>query len=246
MENRANITILSPVGSYRHPNNYTFMNALAGCGHFNVRLFEVFGISEVARARNFVASLGYEHIKKVGGYVFWLDADMALTSLDVFMLHLSVVRLTQKAISGRYVRRQDDSKLAASLDENEKRGTLKVEGDAFAVTLTPAMTGLGVLLMPAKLFLDHADNSPVCERKEKGIDFREILMCCPTIEQNDSSGFAMVSEDFDYCSKIEGGSWLVEVHLKQSGERVYLDYGHMAERMLLHNPNKSHTLRDDR
>ena len=80
------LTIVSPVAKYRHPRNEDFIATLASCGAFDVRLAEVYGFSEVARARCMAATKAYPIVKERGGLVLWLDADME-TRLQGNVLH---------------------------------------------------------------------------------------------------------------------------------------------------------------
>lgn len=227
--------ILSPVAKYRHPQNHASIRALAECGHYDVSLYESLGISEVARARNHVAGNAYPRVKEEGGLVFWWDADMVLPSLDTFFLHDHVVKETSLAISGRYVTRQDQSRVAASLDEKEKRTrrTRTTEKD-LTIQLTPLMAGLGCLLLPAEEFLLQYENSPLDDCGEKRI------VCCPRVELyregegEEEDRYVMVSEDFDYCRSLPGGAWYAHVQAKGGSFESFLDYAHMVERPAMH------------
>jgi len=245
MNTRTQLTILSPVAKYRHPKNHKTIETIGTSGHFDVALVEAFGFSEVARARNIVASKAEEHVRNVGGLVFWLDADMVLPNIEVFLLHVACVRASDRAISGRYVVRQDESRIAASRHEFRQRPHEEYDiGSNMKLTLEHALCGMGCLLMTASMFLDQLEAVPTCFRKENGEEFRERLVCCPRIEEHPTSGHVMISEDYDYCRSIENGTWLAHI---SNGESLnsWLDYGHVAEKTLMHSP-KPHTFRDDR
>lgn len=236
------ITILSPVAKYRAEQNSKSIQLLAECGHFDIALVEAFGFSEVARARNHVATRAYAPVKERGGLVLWLDADMVIPSLPAFCIHVEAVLETSAAISGRYVTRQDETKIAASVDDDDER-PLKVlrlpKVLNSTLTLTPAMTGLGCLLLPSCLFIEQVEKSPYFKKAD---GTKEYLVCCPSIIKKDDH-HVMISEDFAYCRTL-GGVWLGHVDMPD-GNETYFDYGHIAERVLMH-ALIPHLFRDDR
>lgn len=248
------LTILTPIARARAPQSGHSLEALQASGLFDLALVECFGFSEVARARNQVASLAVEPIRARGGLVLWLDADMTF-DVDTLYLHAQVVMHTEKAISGRYIKRQDVTAIAAAREEASTRQPeatsfrLAVGEESviheFTVELEPAMTGMGALMLPAWMFLQQADSVPTCRRKEKGKDFLERIVCCPRVIAHPRHGHVMLSEDFDYCQSLPGGAWLCEVNDLRSGNRSWLDYGHLAEQVVGHAP-KRHVFRDDR
>ena len=164
------LTILSPVAKYRHPQCYTSISMLADSGLYDIALVECFGFSEVARARNYVASKGLDIVRARGGLVFWLDADMVIPNIHMFQLHAELALESGKAISGRYVTRQRPDKLAASLDEEEKRTAFNFEYKGMKVELTPTLSGLGCLMMPASLFVRQVTASPHALLKNDGVE----------------------------------------------------------------------------
>ncbi len=233
------LTILSPVARERHHLNLATIQALANSGHFDLRLIECHGFSEVARARNRVATLGEPIIRKHGGLVLWLDADMTADVQTVYM-HAQAVLHTSLAISGRAVTRQDARRLAASTHENETREPKRFGMMAGKVSgkLEPVLAGLACLMMPGEVFLEHSDRAPRERRKDR----TDILLCCPRIEVHPDMGHVFISEDNQYSRELQNGTWMAELEQVNGHgsdgnvltSTTWLDYGHVAERVLAH------------
>lgn len=245
------LIILSPVGSYRHPRNAA---SIANLGQsFEISLSECFGYSEVSRARCEVARLAAGAIAEDPDcQVLWLDADMVV-DVGTVLLQSELVRKINRPISGRYVRRQDETRVAASrpdpgsnyLRKWDTHDELKTDFGPAVVTLSPTLTGMGALMLPGPQFTEQYNCSPLSRSKVNGEAIESRLICCPRIipDPNDKDGFQMLSEDFDYCNQLSRGTWLAEI--KGENYSSWLDYGHVAEKVLMHSP-KRHTLRDDR
>lgn len=204
------VVILQPLAARRHPANQAAIDMIRT--YARVHLCEAVGYSEVARARQLAAARGAEVTSQLLTFaqtvlVLWLDSDMSVT-FDTFERHANAVRNTEKAISGRYVKRNYPSELAASGDHTREAC---VHRD---YRLTPVLAGMGALLMPADVFMRQYQNSPPARNGR--------LICCPRIEEHDGET-VMVSEDFDYCRSVPGGVWYAE----KDGEQV--DYGHVTE-----------------
>lgn len=218
------IIFLTPMSSHRHPKQEDSLRVLASCG-FDFQLVEVRSVSEVARARNMVATKA-RHVVEAnpGCLVMWLDADMVILSPQTFLAHIRTVQKTGKAISGRYVRRQNTSRVAAAIDDAEHRQPIALND---TTRIVPVRSGLGCLMMTDKLFLQHLYEVPTGKIIEHGIAHTEYLVCCPRLVQIED-GYSMLSEDFDYCDTLPGGAWFYEEKL-QAGVYQTLDYGHVTE-----------------
>jgi hypothetical protein len=226
------ITILSPVASYRHPFNAHAIQTLHE--YFDIELIQVHGRSDVTAARNEVATLAYPRIKERGGLVLWLDADMTIKDLATFKLHIQLTKMSGRAISGRAVTRNDHTKVACTIDPCEDRDPEEclLDTSGLLARLTPIVPGLACLMMPAELWLNQADDRPV--KLEKG-EIVTRYVCCPYVLDGESpeEGSEYVSEDNAYCMSIEGGAWYAAI-TDTFNETNYLDYGHIAERILMH------------
>jgi hypothetical protein len=215
------LTILMPVAVARHELTDASIARLLSSGMFSVQLIEQRGCSEVARARNLVATKAIKPIEKRGGVVLWLDADMVAEPKTV-LLHAQLAMEFRLAISGRAVMRSDPNKVAASLAENEQRERRTMATEIGTVDLIPILCGLGCLMMPAHLFLEQAERSPWMLRDD---GTREALVCCPRIQEHPTKGHVMVSEDHAYGEQIPGGAWLAK--LTHASGSTWLDYGHV-------------------
>ncbi len=236
------ITILMPIAHHMHPTTSRCLDFFCQLVELDIVIIRVSGFSEVARARNRVASSALETVEARGGVVLWLDADMVILNLATLLLHIQLVESTGKAISGRYVQRNNPTKVAACLDPNETRKQFfhpLSEDDSIEATMNPVQSGMGCLMMPAELFVRQTRAAPSNVTKSgthegKDLYFREYLVCCPRFIEKEGQHF-MLSEDFDYCSKIEGGAWLA--HVRNGSSWSFLDYGHIAEKVLEHAPD---------
>lgn len=215
-------------------------------------------MSEVSRARNYVATIAAPEVRRKGGLVLWLDADMVISPHTV-LLQAEIVAQTGKNISGRYVTRKDPSRIAAShidpaffyLDRCggpiKISKPVKIGNESYIIELTRCMTGMGCLMMTADAFLDQFESSYSSFRTENNKEIEEKLVCCPQIveDPNHHGGYQMMSEDFTYCLSTIDGVWMAKVFIKADSYN-FLDYGHIAEKTLMHEPNKESVFRDDR
>jgi hypothetical protein len=215
------LTILMPVAVARAELTDQSIARLLSYGAFDVQLIEERGCSEVARARNRVATKALKPVGKRGGVVLWLDADMVAEPKTV-LLHAQLSMKLGTAISGRAVMRSDPNKVAASLAENEQRTREEVQTEYGTVQLIPILCGMGCLMMPAHLFLEQAERGPWMQRDD---GTREALVCCPRIQEHATKGHVMVSEDHAYGERIPGGAWLAKV--THANGITWLDYGHV-------------------
>jgi hypothetical protein len=215
------LTIWMPVAVARAELTDASLARLLTYGAFDVQLIEERGCSEVARARNLVATKAIKPIGRRGGVVLWLDADMVAEPKTV-LLHAQLAMQLDTAISGRAVMRSNPNKVAASIAENESRTAREHQTDFGVVQLTPILCGLGCLMMPAHLFLEQAERSPWMLRDD---GTREALVCCPRIQPHATKGHLMVSEDHAYGEQIPGGAWLAK--LTHASGTTWLDYGHV-------------------
>lgn len=224
------IHVLSPIAHHRHPQaDRSLKDLIRQMSHLEWKLWEVTGRSEVTRARNHVASAAYSEVKE-GDLVFWLDADIVIRPLT-FALHMMMVEETSLAISGRYVRRQDPSRIAASWDDQDERLGFSRALTSGQTTFYPIMCGMGALLMTAKKFFQQADASPEgLTKMRNGREVREKIVCSNPIIPTKEGHYAMLSEDFDYCSRIPGGVWIPQFFVE--GMPCSLDYGHVVEQVV--------------
>ncbi len=222
---KPSILVLSPVAKYRHPLNGQSLQQMGQVA--NLELIECFNHSEVSRARQVVASGGYKRLMqmaeqlKAPDFVLWWDADMVCHNLDSFRRHIQAVEETGLCISGRYPMRQKQS-IAASQDELSLRKPMEMNG----WQLEPVLSGMGCLLMPAVVFRDQTAKSPYQRPAREG-EPGQYLVCAPRIVEHERTGWAMISEDYDYCMSLErmgsGGVWFA------SREGRHINYAHMVE-----------------
>lgn len=228
-----NLTILQPIARSRHPDNDASLNAMSKVCNLNV--INVVGMSDVGNARNTVAHRAYDLVRSLGGLVMWFDADMTLSDVHSFQLHMAITKATGKAISGRAIVRGSPNQVAASIDENEIRKEIteiiKVGEDAVNLKLTPILCGMACLMMPAEMFIASCDNAPARIVDNK---ITERYVCCPAIVPSVETEWEYLGEDHAYGLSIPGGAWLVE--LEKDNIRNYLDYGHISEHVLMHSP----------
>lgn len=236
------IHILSPISHHRHPQaDRSLKDLIRQMSHFEWKIWEVTGRSEVTRARNHVATAAYPEVKH-DDLVFWLDADIVIKPLT-FAMHVALVAETELAISGRYVKRQDPSRIAASWDDEDKRTKFTRQHlTVGSVDFFPIMCGMGALLMTGPTFILQADTSVEGKTKSRdGRVFREKIVCSnPIVTKNGDP--VMLSEDFDYCSRIPDGVWMVQYEV--GGKPVSLDYGHVTEQVIF--SSGPITFKDDR
>ncbi len=222
------LTIISPVANTRSNRNRLSIDLLKK--HYDVKVFEVFNVSEVARARNIVATMAWEHVEKVSGLVFWLDADISLLDIETFNLHVECVISTGHPISGAYVTRQDKSNLAHRV--TSLVSTTHQLNPGRTVDLVKSYTGLGCLLMNSSTFLKQLHGSPFRNVVVGGKKIREYFVCCPRIEKDVNGEDTMIGEDFDYCRSL-GGVFLTTVRGPHGEVISILPYGHTGEVMHL-------------
>src|SRR5690606_18696172 len=151
-----NLHILMPIASHKAPSTERSIAAMDR-EKYDISVIEVVGYSEVARARNHVATGAAEHVK-VNDLVFWLDSDIVINP-RTFDRHVELVLASRRfglhglAISGRYVNRRTTNRIAASHDEFELRSPINM--DDKGVVLLPMMVGMGCLMMTGGLFLQQ-------------------------------------------------------------------------------------------
>lgn len=213
---QATIYVLSPVASHRSRSNVATLQRLSST--YRTFVFETYGMSEVSRARQEVATKAFRHLEAHlldhhADAILWLDADCSV-DLSTFARHLRAVRETGLAIAGRYPQRQR-ARIAASHDPDR----LPFERGPWS--LSPVHAGMGGLLVPTDVFLDHCRRVPV-ERDDEGNE--RLLICAPRIEQDEEGRWRMTSEDFDYCRQLQGQAWFAR-HAKEG----QIDYGHASE-----------------
>src|SRR5690606_26139454 len=97
------------------------------------------------------------------------------------------------------------------------------------------------------LFLQQMSSSPKGMRwLPDGRSLVENIVCCPRIiedvhatARSGTKQFAMLSEDFDYCSRIPSGAWMPRFDDGSS-----LDYGHIITQVAM--PSGPVEIVDDR
>ena len=231
------LTVLSPVARSRHPSNAETLKELAYHWGSSFDLVEVFGFSEVAAARNHVATEAVPIVQRKAGVVLWLDSDM-VADVETVILHAQVVQATDKVISGRAVMRRNPQALAASLYEREERHpTISVLHEKeMTVRFQPILAGMACLMMTSIVFLDHMQSVPTQTQGKKV----KYLATCPRIERHKEMGSVFISEDHAYSIDLMhwGGPWLAEIQ-KKDGAVSWLDYGHILEQVGMHAPRPS-------
>lgn len=201
--------------------NHSSISSLANSGLFNiVELIEIYGYSEVSRARNVCATRALLALEdeRYGGslantIVFWFDSDMVILSNLLVADHAMLVHKTGVPISGAYVQRKKQNKLAASLDDS------RIPTEICNVLLTPVLSGMGCLMLTANDFAANIIQSKAHRDKEGNLI--SYMPCYPWIEKTPGSdNYHMLGEDYTYCRNL-GGVWLAED--KQ------FNYGHICE-----------------
>lgn len=221
---KLNLLILSPCYSSRHEMNQSSISSLAHSNLFNrIELVEVYGYSEVSRARNICATralLALED-KSYDGQVentivFWFDSDMVILSNLLVADHASLVHKTGVPISGAYVQRKKQNKLAASIDDS------RIPTEICGVLMTPVLAGMGCLMLTAYDFIINITAAKAHKDEEGALI--SYMPCYPSVEPIDlmvsETNYHMLGEDYTYCRNL-GGVWIAE--------DKNFHYGHICE-----------------
>lgn len=209
------LTILTPV--YRDIHGHTQAAIKKLRGTVDVRLVTVMGLSCVTQARIAVATKAVQtRMVDDDTPVLWLDSDMVF-DVTTIQNQLSALRDLEahnvKAIAGLALKRNAEE-LAVFGDETRKSIQHEKWGN-----VVPVFAGMACLMMPGHEFLRIVDTSPT-EYTAEGEPARHII-CCPRVKYG-QYGARFVSEDFDYCSRIDNGVWCLNA----------VQYGHVSERVI--------------
>lgn len=166
-------------------------------------VFTEWGVSDVGRARQQVASKLAHYLEREGktksrGLVWWLDSDNVPTFFDA-VAHLVATWSADAPVAACYVQRLASWRLAASAVKTELE--TKVSPFCPHVTLTPVLAGMGGLMLPVWMFLEHLKGSP-----SNTADGEEVwLVAYPRQEEAPPWGTVYVGEDFTYCEGLPDG-----------------------------------------
>ena len=187
--------ILQPIYNLPERETKDCIDDLAGA--FDCRLYQAQGFSDVARARQEVATKAFEHNEiSEGDVVLWLDGDNVIdVDSAKAMVSLCGAEGGGFPVLANYVKRNEPSQLVGVI--NQSAPSKFVSNELGFFTLRPLSGGgMGCLFLPARMFLNQIMASPL-----GGVNSRRLI-CSGGIRYVKGAAH-YIGEDVDYYLRLE-------------------------------------------
>lgn len=215
----SNVLVLLP--SYRGPALAArrCVDTLTACGS---NVIASYMCSDPALHRCLVASRALEYAESHpeiidSHYVIWIDDDMTFTPSHVAMLRDMSAEL-YRPVTGLYCKRTSSLELTAKIytEADAKPKQLSLGVDAIPVT-----AGMGCLLLPLRVFVDHCREVPSCTFVVHGKPTTLPGICASGMSHGIDGTIGWMSEDQVYCESL----WYYGYGLYA----VPIRFGHLTE-----------------